>query len=187
MSTIAARPCVRRVECTRGIGAVLTRSTPTATRPTEVFAILHARTPSGSPKQEAETFPLVRERQRPPRPRRRSGRRGRRHRAILLLNSDFRGYQAIIGAVNDWANPDGDDDKAARSRRLPQEWVEQKMVEAVNGLRQLENGSTWTAVTLRRCAEPGGAHGRLHGRSLPHLARSQAPVGGIRTPSAAAS
>jgi hypothetical protein len=44
--------------------------------------------------------------------------------------------------VNDWANPEGDDGKSAAIEASAQEWVEQKMVEAVNGLPQLENGSS---------------------------------------------
>src|SRR5439155_14438460 len=61
----------------------------------------------------------------------------------LLLNRDFRGYQAILAALNDWANPEGDDGKSQRIEALAQEWIEQKMIEAVEGLRQLENGRTW--------------------------------------------
>lgn len=64
--------------------------------------------------------------------------------STLLLNREFRGYQTILAAVNEWANPEGDDAKAQRIESFAQEWIEQKMVEAVNGLRQLENGSTWT-------------------------------------------
>src|SRR5207253_5013194 len=66
--------------------------------------------------------------------------------SILLLNREFRGYQAILAAVNEWANPEGDDEKATMIETNTQEWVEQKVIEAVNGLRQLENGSTWTAA-----------------------------------------
>ncbi|MBK6407937.1 MAG: hypothetical protein IPF66_24780 [Holophagales bacterium] len=62
---------------------------------------------------------------------------------VLLLNRDFRGYQAILAAVNEWANPEGDQDKAAQIKSTTEEWVEQKMIEAVQGLRQLENGNTW--------------------------------------------
>ena len=61
----------------------------------------------------------------------------------LLLNRDFRGYQAILAALNDWANPEGDDDKTKHIEALTREWIEQKMIEAVEGLRQLENGRTW--------------------------------------------
>jgi hypothetical protein len=63
--------------------------------------------------------------------------------AILLLNREFRGYSAILAAINEWANPEGDEDKSAKIESITQEWIEQKMVEAVQGLRQLENGKTW--------------------------------------------
>src|SRR5207247_11351675 len=56
--------------------------------------------------------------------------------AILLLNMDFRGYQAIIAAMNEWANPEGDDAKLRKIEAVAQEWIEQKMIEAVQGLRQ---------------------------------------------------
>jgi Histidine kinase-, DNA gyrase B-, and HSP90-like ATPase len=62
---------------------------------------------------------------------------------ILLLNREFRGYQAILAAVNEWANPEGDDDKIQKIEAVTREWVTQKMIEAVQGLRQLENGKTW--------------------------------------------
>jgi hypothetical protein len=62
---------------------------------------------------------------------------------ILLLNREFRGYQAILAAMNEWANPEADDDKLLKIEALTQEWTEQKMIEAVEGLRQLENGKTW--------------------------------------------
>jgi hypothetical protein len=127
----------------RGIGAVLTQVEPDGEPTNEVFAMLNLE-PRWVSEQEAETFAIVN-----------SNGKGLHDRAaalagedgatagILLLNRDFRGYQTIIAAVNDWANPDGDDTKAAAIEAAAQEWVEQKMVEAVNGLRQLENGSTW--------------------------------------------
>jgi len=62
---------------------------------------------------------------------------------ILLLNREFRGYQAMLGAVNEWANAEGDTEKAAFIESLVMEWTEQKMIEAIDGLRQLENGRTW--------------------------------------------
>lgn len=63
--------------------------------------------------------------------------------SVLLLNKEFRGYQAILAAANDFANPEGDDDKAVAIESAAQEWIEQKMIEAIQGLRQLENGKTW--------------------------------------------
>lgn len=62
---------------------------------------------------------------------------------MLLLNKEFRGYQAIIQAASEWANPEGDDAKTQLVEAAAQEWIEQKMVESVHGLRQLENGTTW--------------------------------------------
>jgi hypothetical protein len=62
---------------------------------------------------------------------------------VLLLNRDFRGYQSMMAAVNEWANPEADNDKALKIESLVREWTEQKMIEAVEGLRQLENGRTW--------------------------------------------
>jgi hypothetical protein len=73
---------------------------------------------------------------------------------ILVLNRQFRGYQTILAAVNEWANPEGDDDKSALITQYTQEWVEQKMVEAVNGLRQLENGSSWTGTNFDDALSP---------------------------------
>jgi len=62
---------------------------------------------------------------------------------VLLLNKEFRGYMTMIAAVNEWANESGDDLIASRIEALVREWTEQKMIEAVEGLRQLENGKTW--------------------------------------------
>jgi hypothetical protein len=128
----------------RGIGAVLSQVDDQAGEPaTEVLTILNLE-PRWVTEEEAEGLSIVK-----------GNTHGLRDRAaalagtdgrtanILLLNRDFRGYQAILAAMNDWANPEGDDDKAARIKAAAEEWVEQKMIEAVQGLRQLENGSTW--------------------------------------------
>ena len=74
--------------------------------------------------------------------------------SYLLLNKEFRGYQAILGAVNDWANPEGDEAKATRIESLTREWIEQKMIEAVEGLRQLENGRTWITENYDEAFSP---------------------------------
>ena len=128
----------------RGIGAVLSQVDEQAGEPaTEVVTILNLE-PRWVSEEEAEGLSIVK-----------GNSHGLRDRAaalagtdgrtanILLLNRDFRGYQAILAAMNDWANPEGDDDKAAKIKGAAEEWVEQKMIEAVEGLRQLENGSTW--------------------------------------------
>jgi hypothetical protein len=128
----------------RGIGAVLSQVDDQAGEPaTEVVTIMNLE-PRWVTEEEAEGFSIVKGNTHGVRDRAAAlaGTDGRTAN-ILLLNRDFRGYQAILAAMNDWANPDGDDDKAAKIKAAAEEWVEQKMIEAVQGLRQLENGSTW--------------------------------------------
>jgi len=145
----------RTTNRTRGIGAVLTQLDGADAEPaSEVFALLRL-TPQWVGEAEADDFPIVN-----------GNGTGLRDRAaalagedgatadMLLLNRDFRGYQALVAAVCDWANPDGDEDVAQKIEGFAQEWVEQKMVEAVNGLRQLENGSTWTATNFDDALSP---------------------------------
>jgi hypothetical protein len=72
----------------------------------------------------------------------------------LLLNLEFRGYKMILRHINDWGNPDGDNTVAAAIETCTQEWIEQKMVEAVTGLRQLNNGSTWTSNSYDDALSP---------------------------------
>ena len=145
----------RRTGSGRGIGAVLTQvdeiSGQTAN---EVFSMLQLD-PKWVSETEADDFPVVN-----------ADGRGLRDRAaalagedgatarILLLNREFRGYQSIVVAVNDWANPAGDDEKAKFIENNAREWIEQKMVEAVTGLRQLENGSTWLPSTFDDALSP---------------------------------
>jgi hypothetical protein len=145
----------RNTKSTRGIGSVLTQVDGADLEPaSEVFSLLQI-TPQWVSESEAESFPIVN-----------GNSKGLRDRAaalagedgatadILLLNRDFRGYQAIVASMNEWANPDGDEDIAKKIETYTQEWVEQKMVEAVNGLRQLENGSTWTATNFDDALSP---------------------------------
>jgi hypothetical protein len=72
----------------------------------------------------------------------------------LLLNLEFRGYKMILQHVNEWGNPDGDSAVATAIEQFTQEWIEQKMVEAVTGLRQLNNGSTWTVTAYDDALSP---------------------------------
>jgi hypothetical protein len=139
----------------RGIGAVLTQvdeiSGETAN---EVYSMLQLD-PKWVTESEADDFTIVN-----------GNGRGLRDRAaalagedgsnarIILLNREFRGYQSILSAVNDWANPDGDDEKAKFIEGNAREWIEQKMVEAVTALRQLENGSTWLPSTFDDALSP---------------------------------
>lgn len=140
---------------TRGIGAVLTQVDGADADPAqEVFSLLRLN-PQWVSEEEADGFTIVN-----------GNGRGLRDRAaalagedgatadILLLNREFRGYQALIATVSEWGNPDGNEDIAAKIEAFTQEWVEQKMVEAVNGLRQLENGSTWTATNFDDAFSP---------------------------------
>jgi Histidine kinase-, DNA gyrase B-, and HSP90-like ATPase len=145
----------RSTNSTRGIGAVLTQVDGADSEPaTEVFSLLHI-SPQWVSESEADSFAIVQ-----------GEGKGLHDRAaalagedgatagILLLNRDFRGYQAIVATINEWANPDGDEDISKKIETFAQEWVEQKMVEAVNGLRQLENGSTWTATNFDDALSP---------------------------------
>jgi hypothetical protein len=139
----------------RGIGAVLTQTSTDGGEPaTEIYSRLQIQ-PRWVTEAESEGFAIV------------SGDgKGLRDRAaalagedgesaeILLLNREFRGYETLLAAVNDWANPDGDDTKAQLIEGYTREWVEQKMVEAVTGLRQLANGSTWLSSDFDEALGP---------------------------------
>jgi Histidine kinase-, DNA gyrase B-, and HSP90-like ATPase len=164
----------------RGIGAVLTQIEPAGEPATDIFSILDLE-PRWVTEAEAETFTIVN-----------GNSAGLHDRAaalvgedgatarILLLNREFRGYQAILGAVNDWANPEGDDDKAAAIETSVQEWVEQKMVEAVNGLRQLENGSTWLASHFDDALSPVGLTTAFMADRYHTLREVKRAAGGLR-------
>jgi hypothetical protein len=133
----------RRGHGTRGIGAVLTQVDDNGDPANEVYSMLNIE-PLWVTEVEADGYAILN-----------GNGNGLRDRAaalagedgasaaILLLNREFRGYRAILEAVNEWANPEGDDDKAELIENASREWIDQKMVEAVTGLRQLENGSTW--------------------------------------------
>ena len=145
----------RSTKKTRGIGSALSQVDASDSEPaSEVFTLLKL-TPQWVRESQAESISIVN-----------GNGKGLHDRAaalagedgatadILLLNLDFRGYQALLAAINEWANADGDDEIAAKIEQFTQEWVEQKMVEAVNGLRQLENGSTWTATNFDDALSP---------------------------------
>jgi hypothetical protein len=128
----------------RGVGAVLSQVDDEVGEPASEVATTRDIEPRWVSEQEAEGFPIVK-----------GNAHGLRDRAaalagtdgrtavLLLLNREFRGFQAILAAMNSWANPEGDEDKATKIKAAAEEWVEQKMIEAVQGLRQLENGRTW--------------------------------------------
>jgi hypothetical protein len=105
--------------------------------------------------------------------------------SILLLNRDFRGYQSLLAAMNEWANPEGDDDKMRRIESLTQEWVEQKMVEAVQGLRQLENGRTWITEHYDAALSPVALTAAFMADRYHTLREVRRAVGVLRQPAAA--
>lgn len=141
---VGTAPKASRRAKVRGIGAVLSELEDKAGTPAEQVESIQNLDPRWVTEEESEGFPIVK-----------GNSNGLHDRAaalagtdgrtanILLLNRQFRGYQAILAAVNEWANPEGDDDKFAKIEAVTQEWIEQKMIEAVEGLRQLENGRTW--------------------------------------------
>lgn len=106
---------------------------------------------------------------------------------ILLMNKEFRGYQTILAAVNDWANPEGDEDKAGRIEATTREWVEQKMIEAVEGLRQLENGRTWITQHYDQAFSPVSLTGAFMADRYHTLREVKRAVGILRQPAASAS
>jgi len=105
--------------------------------------------------------------------------------STLLLNKDFRGFLAIVKAVNDWANSDGDDAKAAFIQATTQEWIEQKMIEAVIGLRQLENGSSWTPAQFDDALSPIALTAAFMADRYHTLREVKRQAGGLRAASAA--
>lgn len=139
----------------RGIGAVLAELDDMNGQPATETAVTANLTAKWVSEVEADDFTIVNGNG--------SGLRDRaaalagedgRTAQILLLNRDFRGYQAILAAVNEWANPEGDDDKVKKIEAITREWVTQKMIEAVQGLRQLENGKTWITKTYDDALSP---------------------------------
>lgn len=145
----------RRSTGTRGIGAVLSQLDENqGDSASEVVSMLHLD-PRWVTETEAEGFPIVT-----------GNGKGLHDRAaavagedgasasILLLNKEFRGYRTILAAVNDWANTEGDDTKSSIIEDSTREWIEQKMIEAISGLRQLENGSTWLPTNFDDALSP---------------------------------
>ncbi|GAB3781499.1 hypothetical protein GCM10027601_10860 [Nocardioides ungokensis] len=99
---------------------------------------------------------------------------------LLILNKQFRGYTAIVEAVNEWANPEGDETKAEVIETQTQEWITQKMLEAVSGLRQLENGSSWTAQTFNEGLSPVALTGAFMADRYHTLREVKRHVGSLR-------
>lgn len=164
----------------RGIGAVLAQFDDAGEPATEIVSILSLR-PEWVTERESESFSIVNGNSNGLHDRAAAlvGEDGRTA-SILLMNSEFRGYQAILAAINDWANPEGDNDKAVRIETLTREWINQKMIEAVQGLRQLENGSTWITPHYDDALSPVALTAAFMADRYHTLREVKRAVGGIR-------
>lgn len=72
----------------------------------------------------------------------------------LLLNHEFRGFRTLVTAVAEAVNADGNPDRQQVIEATAREWVEQKMIEAIQGLRQLEDGHAWTPADYDDALSP---------------------------------
>lgn len=68
---------------------------------------------------------------------------------LLALNEDFRGFTRFVDEIDREMNPDGDDDLRKIIEAKCREYTLQKMLEAVLGVRQLENGNQWMANEIK--------------------------------------
>jgi hypothetical protein len=104
---------------------------------------------------------------------------------ILLLNREFRGFLSLVEAVSEWANPEGDDDKGKVIESAAREWTEQKMIEAVYGVRQLDNGRTWITQNFDEALSPVALTAAFMADRYHTLREIKRAVGAIRTAGAA--
>jgi hypothetical protein len=181
------QPRSSRRERSRGIGAVLSELDEQGGSPSVEIEPIQALEPRWVTEEQSEQFPIVK-----------GNSNGLRDRAaalagtdgrsanILLLNREFRGYQAMVAAVNDWANSEGDNDKLAKIEAITQEWIEQKMIEAVQGLRQLENGRTWITEHYDEAMSPVALTAAFMADRYHTLREVKRAVGVFRQPAAAA-
>ena len=65
---------------------------------------------------------------------------------------------------------------------MTQEWVEQKMVELVQGLRQLENGSTWITEHYDEALSPVAPTAAVPMADRYHTLREDPPCRRIASP-----
>lgn len=73
---------------------------------------------------------------------------------LLALNSDFRGFTRFVEELDGELNPAGDPDISGLILEKCQEYTMQKMLEAVLGVRQLENGNQWMANEITDALDP---------------------------------
>ncbi|HLY14597.1 MAG TPA: hypothetical protein VKR24_09615 [Candidatus Limnocylindrales bacterium] len=104
---------------------------------------------------------------------------------ILLLNREFRGFLSLVEAVSEWANPEGDDDKGKLIESATREWTEQKMIEAVYGVRQLDNGRTWITQNFDDALSPVALTAAFMADRYHTLREVKRAVGGLRAVGAA--
>lgn len=74
--------------------------------------------------------------------------------ALLALNEDFRGFTRFVDELDREMNPDGDTDLRKVIEQKCREYTLQKMLEAVLGVRQLENGNQWMANEIHIALGP---------------------------------
>lgn len=67
---------------------------------------------------------------------------------MLLVNQEFRGYRSMLAKLVEDLNPHGDESLVQKIDEHLREWIEQKLVEAVKGVWQLENGTTWLGTRM---------------------------------------
>lgn len=188
MSERASTSATRgRSASARGIGAVLSQMDDEGTPSTEVTSVLKLR-PEWLTEPESENYAIVNGNG--------SGLHDRaaalvgedgRTAAMIVMNRDFRGYQAILAAINEWANPEGDEIKATRIEGLTREWINQKMIEAVQGLRQLENGNTWLTQHYNDALSPVALTAAFMADRYHTLREVKRAVGALRQTTEAAS
>jgi hypothetical protein len=73
---------------------------------------------------------------------------------LLALNEDFRGFTRFVDELDREMNPNGDDDLRQIIEMKCREYTLQKMLEAVLGVRQLENGNQWMANEIQDALGP---------------------------------
>lgn len=73
---------------------------------------------------------------------------------LLALNEDFRGFTRFVDEIDTEMNPDGDQDLRRIIEGKCREYTLQKMLEAVLGVRQLENGNQWMANEIQTALGP---------------------------------
>lgn len=76
--------------------------------------------------------------------------------AKVAINKDFRGFVALVDEANKYANPEGDETKTTKIEDICREWVEQKIVEAILSVRQLEDSKGWMDGHLNQALSPLG-------------------------------